>query len=193
MRLITNVLIVVAIGLLLGASTAWYTIQNNHGIGGIKSGPWTAWPFAGGASADPYIVARVAKDGIIPLGATEGLAFEADKDDQGRPLSRSCDYSVSGITPPSRLWTLAAYENNGRPVAASPGNRSAVQSGRLLRFGDGSFRVALSKNPQPGNWLSLTGEGDFYLVLRVYDTPVTSSSGQVSPSMPNIIRRECRQ
>ncbi len=193
MRLITNVLIVVAIGLVLGASTAWYSIKNNSGIGGIQAGPWTAWPFAGGAAADPYTMAKVSRDGIIPLGATEGLAFEATSDDQERPLTLSCDYNISGITPPSKLWTLAVYDQNGNSINPAQGGNSALHSGKLLRFPDGSFRISVSKNPQPGNWLSITGDGDFYFVLRVYDTPVTSTSGQVKPQMPNIIRRDCKE
>ncbi|MGB7287919.1 MAG: DUF1214 domain-containing protein [Salaquimonas sp.] len=193
MRLIVNVLVVVAIGLVLGATTAWYSIQRNQGLGGIEAGPWTAWPFAGGSEADPYTMAKVSRDGTIPLGATEGLAFEATTDDQNQLLTRSCDYSVSGITPPSKLWTLAVYDSDGNTIEPSKGSRSALHSGKLLRFPDGSFRVTISKYPQPGNWLSVTGNGDFYFVLRVYDTPVTSTSGQVKPQMPNIIRRDCRQ
>lgn len=181
------------IGLVLGASTAWYSIKYNSGIGGIQAGPWTAWPFAGGAAADPYTMAKVSRDGIIPLGATEGLAFEAVGDDLDRPITRDCDYSISGITPPSKLWTLAAYGTNGNAISPAEGSSSALHSGKLLRFPDGSFRISVSKNPQPGNWLSITGEGEFYFVLRVYDTPVTSTSGQVKPQMPNIIRRNCKQ
>lgn len=192
MRLITNVLIVVSIGLVLGATSAWYTIQNNSGIGRITAGPWTAYPFAGGATADPYTMAKVARDGIIPLGATEGLAFEAMTDDQERPLTRDCNYTISGITPPSKLWTLTAYDNRGNAIKPAAGSSSALQSGKLIRFPDGSFRISVSSKPQPGNWLSITGEGNFYFILRVYDTPVTSTSGQVRPEMPNIIRRECK-
>jgi hypothetical protein len=191
-RLITNVLVVLTIGLTLGGASAWYSIQRNLGIGGIQAGPWTAWPFAGGAAADPYTMAKVARDGTIPLGATEGLAFEASRDNSGDPLILNCDYLISGITPPSKLWTLAAYSRDGDQIRAPSGGNPALHSGRLLRFSDGSFRVLVSSRPQPGNWLAVSGEGQFYFVLRVYDTPVTSTSGLVTPQMPNVIKQDCR-
>ncbi len=193
MRLIINVTIVIAIGLLLGASTAWYSIKRNHGFGGIKAGPWTAWPFAGGAEADPYTMAKVSKDGIIPLGATEGLAFEATTDGQGEPLNLNCEYSISGITPPSKLWTIAAYHEDGTALEPTSGSKAAMHSGNILRFPDGSFRIFVSRRPQAGNWLSVSGKGGFYVVLRVYDTPVTSTSGPVNPQMPQIVKQECIQ
>ena len=192
MRLVINVLVVLAIGLVLGGASAWYSIQRNHGLGGIKAGPWKAWPFAGGAAADPYTMAKVSRDGTIPLGATEGLAFEATTDNAGENLKLNCDYAISGITPPSKLWTLVAYTSNGQQVKSADGSNAALHSGKLLRFSDGSFRVVASARPQAGNWLSISGEGGFYFVLRVYDTPVTSTSGLVTPQMPNIIKRDCR-
>jgi hypothetical protein len=191
-RFVVNVIAIALIGLLVGGLSAWYSIQRNHGLGGIVAGPWTAWPFAGGADADPYTMAKVSRDGTIPLGATEGLAFEAASDNEKRELDRNCDYVISGITPPSKLWTLAAYSENGDPLKPSHGGKAALQSGKLLRFADGSFRITISQRPRAGNWLGITGEGNFYLVLRVYDTPVTSTSGVVTPVMPNIIREDCR-
>jgi hypothetical protein len=190
-RLITNVIIVVAIGLILGGFSAWYSIRQNHGLGGIEAGPWTAWPFAGGADSDPYTTAKVSRDGTIPLGATEGLAFEAMTDNQGETLTFKCDYTISGITPPSKLWTITVYNQDGQVVQPTKGNKSALSSSKLLRFPDGSFRISVSRKPQAGNWLSISGEGNFYFVLRVYDTPVTSTSGQINPQMPNIIRQDC--
>jgi hypothetical protein len=138
-------------------------------------------------------MAKVSRDGTIPLGATEGLAFEASTDNQKEPLSRKCDYTISGITPPSKLWTLAAYSSSGAPIPPATGGLPAMQSGKILRFPDGSFRISVSARPKPGNWMGLSGEGNFYFVLRVYDTPVTSTTGVVTPQMPNIIKRECIQ
>ena len=193
MRLNIAILFIIIIGLSVGGTSAWYSVQRSHGIGGINIGAWTAWPFAGGADADPYIVAKVARDGTIPLGATEGLAFEAQADSSGQRFTFDCNYILSGLTPPARLWTLTAYGLGGTQV--TPGNfgKSAIFSGNLLRFADGSFRIGVSKFPVSGNWLSVSGDGNFQLVLRIYDTPATSTTGLVSRRMPSIIRGECVQ
>jgi hypothetical protein len=91
------------------------------------------------------------------------------------------------------LWTLAAYGTSGEPIQTAKGGKPAMQSGKLLRFADGSFRIAVSQVPRAGNWLGISGEGNFYLVLRVYDTPVTSTTGVVTPVMPTIIREGCKE
>lgn len=192
MRRILDALMIIAIGLVLGGYTAWYFLQSNQGIGGITAGSWTAWPFAGGTEADPYTVAKVAREGTIPLGATEGLAFKATRDSLGDQLSLDCDYTLSGLTPPAKLWTLAAYHEDGRLVRPASGGSGALHSGEILRFPDGSFRIQVSERPRPGNWVSLTGDGEFYLVLRIYDTPVTSATGLATPQMPTVIRGDCR-
>jgi len=192
-RQISGTLVALAIGLGLGGVSAWYALQQSHGLGGISVGEWAAWPFTGGKDADPYTVAKVARNGTIPLGATEGLAFEARVDNQGRDLDLACDYSVSGVTPPSKLWTIVAYGRGGEPVTPSPAGTSSLYSGDVLRFPDGSFRINVSRRPRAENWLAISGSGTFHLVLRVYDTPITSTTGLARPQMPVIIRGECHE
>ena len=52
-----------------------------------RSGAWTAWPHAGSPDADPYSIAMLARTGEVPLGAGEGIAFTAEIDSDGAPLS----------------------------------------------------------------------------------------------------------
>lgn len=192
MRLNLQIIIVIALAFLIGGGSAWYSLRSSHAIGGIKVGSWTAWPFAGGSEADPYTAAKVAKDGTIPLGATEGLAFEADRDNSGQLLTLKCDYLLSGLTPPARLWTLAAYTEKGEIVRPTAGAKSALHSEDILRNADGSFRISLSNTPTSGNWMGIQGSENFTLIMRIYDTPATSSTGLVSRRMPSILKGECR-
>lgn len=191
MRLNLTLLIAVIIGLALGGGSAWYSLKSQYGIGGIRVGAWTAWPFSGGTEADPYTIAKVTREGTIPLGATEGLAFEAANDTTGDALTFDCNYILSGLTPPARLWTLTAYRPDGSQAQAAQGGTAALHSGNIIRFADGSFRISISNYPVSGNWLGVTGSGGFYLVLRVYDTPATTTTGLVSRRMPSIIKGEC--
>jgi hypothetical protein len=192
LRSILIILAIVVSGVLLGGVSAWYSIQRPHGIGAINIGPWTAFPYVGADEIDPYTIAKSVADGTVPLGAAEGLAFEAETDSSGQTLLLRCEYRIEGTTPPSRLWTLAAYNQNGNQVLAAPGGSSAKYSGSILRYPDGSFLISISSQPKPGNWLAVRGSGPFRLLLRLYDTPVAGSSGLGTPSMPMITRRTCR-
>lgn len=187
-----QITLVTLAGLFLGAGTAWYSIQQSHRIGAINIGPWTAFPHAGADEIDPYTIARAVAEGTVPLGATEGLSFEAVTDSQGTGLSANCQYRIEGATPPSKLWTLASYGANGKPAPPAPGGSSSTYSNALLHFPDGSFLISVATSPQPGNWLSVAGDGSMRLVLRLYDTPITSSAGGEPPVMPQIIRGTCR-
>lgn len=193
MRSIVILLFIALAGVGLGGITAWYSIQQSHGIGAINVGPWTAFPFAGADEIDPYTVARAVANGTVPLGATEGLAFESITDSAGEALQLDCNYRIEGITPPSKLWTLVAYDRQGFRVKPALGGMSAKYSGAIVRFTDGSFLISVSSRPKPGNWLALRGLGTFRLVLRLYDTPITSNTGLLAPSMPAIIKGECRR
>lgn len=178
----------------MGATSAWYSIQQSHGIGAVNIGPWTAWPFSGSRQTDPYTVARVISESTIPLGAAEGLAFEASHDSNNKPLRLECDYVVEGRTPLARLWTLTVqYDHQLDAGAITHKHRipSHTHSRKILRFADGSFSIRLSEVAQPGNWIPLYGTGPFRLVLRMYDTPLTSKSGLIEPTMPTISQGRC--
>ncbi|MGI9400912.1 MAG: DUF1214 domain-containing protein [Rhizobiaceae bacterium] len=192
MRSIVMFLILAFCGIMLGGASAWYSIRHVHGLEAIDIGVWTAYPFAAADEIDPYTVAKSVAEGTVPLGVSEGLAFETQSDSNGTILSAECDYELEGTTPPSRLWTLVAYDDKGFPMQAAPGGRSSKYSGSVLRYPDGSFLISISGRPKPGNWLSLKGKEQFRLVLRLYDTSVTSNTDLIVPRMPEIRRLECR-
>ena len=196
MEVILQIFLVLAIGFGLGGASAWYSIQRSHGIGAINIAQWTAWPFSGGKEADPYTVARVISDSTIPLGAAEGLAFEATQDSEGNQLLLECNYILEGNTPKAKLWTLAPYRQSGGTIfsVSDTDLRSYhTNSKRIIRFGDGTFRIALGPQVSSGNWVTTNGKGQFRLVLRLYDTPITSSAGLFNPAMPSIVKSGCKK
>jgi hypothetical protein len=189
-RSILLFLSVVTIGLFLGLWSAWLAVRSPAPIDAIALGQWQAWPNAGTADVDPYSRARLARTGEIPLGTAEGLMLLAQTDDFGAPLTSACDYVVEGQTPPARLWTLAVEDAAGRPVKA-PDGMAALGSDVLLREPDGSFTIALSRNPQPGNWIAIGGDGRFRLVVRLYDTTARIVTALTTLTMPRIERVRC--
>jgi len=185
-------ILTVALGVLgMGGFLSWYSIQENHGYGALTVGAWTAWPLAGDANADPYTKAKVAADGEVPLGAAEGLAFYARTDDAGRPLRAQCRYRLRGHTPPARYWTLTAHNSDGLPLR-SPGEEiRRLTSETVTRDPDGEMKIEVSQKMAGGNWLETSETEAFYLVIRLYDTPVTGTRGIVDPRMPAIALIEC--
>ncbi|MCP4183346.1 MAG: DUF1214 domain-containing protein [Hyphomicrobiales bacterium] len=180
----------------VGATSAWYSIQRSHGIGAINIGVWTAWPYSGANQADPYTLARITSDSTLPLGAAEGLAFEATRDDDGAFLKLECNYILEGNTPKAKLWSLTPYRQDGKSIQTEKDNNLIsyhTNSTRLLRYADGTFQIALGPIPSPGNWLATRGNGVYRLVLRLYDTPIASNTGIADPIMPKIINIGCPQ
>ncbi len=90
--------------------------------------------------------------------------------------------------PPTRLWTLAASDTEGRGFD-NPAGRVGFHSREILRREDGSFAITLARSVQPGNWLPL-GSGPMLLTLRLYDTPLTES-GVEDAKLPAVVRVAC--
>ncbi len=186
-----DIAIAILIATLLGFATAWYAIDHGFMFSRVSVGPWSAWPGAGSPDADPYSIARLARTGEVALGAGEGLAFTAINDQDGQPLAGNCTYRLDGQTPAARLWTLTAYDEAGR-LMSNPARRTGFHSREIVRRPDGSFVIMVSARVQPGNWLPISTPGAFSLVLRLYDTPLTTGGEVSDTTMPRIIREGCQ-
>jgi hypothetical protein len=191
LRLLIDIAIAVFLAAVLGLATAWYAVDRGPLFGSIAVGPWHAWPGAGSPDADPYSIAHLARTGEVPLGAGEGLAFTATHDQEGEPLTGTCTYRIDGQTPAARLWTLTAYDGNGR-LMANAARRTGFHSREILRRQDGSFLITAAQEVQPGNWLPIATNGPFRLVFRLYDTPLTTGGEVSDTAMPRIERESCR-
>lgn len=203
--MLARFLLALLIGLPIGAWTAWSAIRTDIGIGALSVGPWTAWPDEGSQGADPYTRAKVAARGTVPLGIGEGVAFEALADSSGQPLMRRCDYAVSGRTPKARIWTLTAHDvgqqdRGGEALTRPDGEVAALTSRDLVRGEDGSFTIAIGPTPGPGDRIVLRPAKPaappalpqrLRIVLRLYDSPVSTSAELFEPTMPSIERRGC--
>ena len=190
MRFLIDRAVAVFVATTIGFSTAWLAVERGHPLGDVVVGAWAAWPSAGGPDADPYSVAALARTGEVPLGAGEGLAFTATRDSEGRPLSGRCHYLVAGQTPPARLWTLTAYDSDGR-LMANAARRSGFHSREILRRADGGMQIAVAPDVESGDWLPIARVDNFRLVLRLYDTPLTTATEFTGIDMPTIERRSC--
>ncbi len=86
------------------------------------------------------------------------------------------------------------YDEYGGLIA-NPSSRYSFNSEEMLRHADGTFRVNLSRNARPENWLP-SGAADqrLLLMLRIYSPRETDASGTgliPSERLPKIERQSC--
>src|SRR6201982_1337287 len=176
----------------VGLGTTWMTTTRGTELGTLTIGAWTARPRTGTADVDPYSRATITRNGELPVGTGDGVAFTATTDDRKKPLDGRCDEVVSGVTPAARFWTLTLYDRKGHLVANSM-QRYGFTSQEIVRSADGSFEVRVAARSRAGNWLPTGGIERYALVLRLYDTPggVATRTQRDAP-MPSIATVGCR-
>ena len=195
MSLMLRLPFLVALALLtafgLGIGSAVGMLDASSGFGAIRLGPWAAFPEAQTAAADPYARSHRARAGKLLYASAEGLQFQADVDEDGARLSPRCTYALEGLTPPARFWTLYAADRDMEPLTPGENLPGAFHAWNVLRRPDGSFRVLISADAQPGNWLAIRRGIPFRLVLTLLDTPTAGSSGVLEIKMPKLARVSC--
>ena len=185
-----RICIAVIAGVLLGLL---YTI---HALDTIDkaaiAGPWRGATHDGTAEIDPYALAANDRAGLLPLGIAEGLTFVARTDDTGATFSSACDYVVTGPMPPARTWTISLLDHEGFPVAG-PAQRYGFTSAEVLREVGEPVTIHIAPKARSGNWLPSGGARDYSLMLRLYDTGLSTVGTVVDArTMPRIVKGDCR-
>ena len=181
--------IVIAVG--LGTGSAYFAVENADQLEQFRVGAWSAWPNSAGPDANPYTVADQARRGSIPMGSGEGLVFIAQSDDDGTPLDGACQYRIFGSHMPARLWSLSVLTDQGELVE-NPSQRYSLHSRNVAWYSGQEFEVMTGPDALGGNWLKTTPIGSYRLVLRLYQTPLTSGVGFGEISLPKIAWVSCQ-
>jgi hypothetical protein len=190
LRFAFHLLSMIVVALAVGFGLSYFALTDGRALGALKIGPWTAWPATGAPSPDPYTRAYLARAGALQLGHSEGIAFVATMDSDGRALNRSCRYRVEGTTPVASFWTLAATAADGSNLAR-PDGLQALESNDVARANDGSLMLYVSRTLAPDNWLEIIGSGPFQLVLTLYDPSNLSGVGVTVQALPAIVKEAC--
>jgi hypothetical protein len=185
-RLLTGLLLSFIVAAGIGLGSTWYALTQSISFGALELGAWKGYPRNGTVGIDPYARAVIARNGELPVGSGDGVAFTAATDDDGRPLDGRCDVVVRGTTPPARYFTLTLYTPFGQLVANSL-DRRGFTSQELVRDASGEFEITISPRARPGNWLPTGGIDSYILMLRFYDTSlgIATRAGREAP-MPAI-------
>jgi len=191
MRLLFGSCFTLLIAAALGLGATWFTLTRGVAFGALTVGAWTAWPKSGSADIDPYARAMIARTGELPTGMGDGIAFYAHTDNFGNAFDGRCTFSISGMTPAARYWTVTLYTSEGLLVANTI-DRHDFTSEEIVRDSDGRFTITVAPLARPGNWLPTGGIEQFVLAWRLYDTAigVASRTAKEGP-MPAIERKGC--
>ncbi|MBV8696897.1 DUF1214 domain-containing protein [Bradyrhizobium sp.] len=191
MRLLFVTVLALSLATFVGIGTTWMTATKGTDLGTLTIGSWTARPKTGTADIDPYSRATIVRNGELPIGTGDGVAFTTASDDKKRPLDGRCDVVLSGVTPPARFWTLTLYDGKGHLVANAL-QRYGFTSQEIVRAADGSFEIHVASRSRSGNWLPTGGIERYQLMLRLYDTPVgVATRSQREAPMPAITTVGC--
>ena len=191
MRLLFVTVLALALATVVGVGTTWMTATKGTDLGTLTIGSWTARPKTGTADIDPYSRATIVRNGELPIGTGDGVAFTTATDDKHKPLDGRCDVVLSGVTPPARFWTLTLYDGKGH-VVANALQRYGFTSQEIVRAADGSFEIHVASRSRAGNWLPTGGIERYALMLRLYDTPVgVATRSQREAPMPAITTVGC--
>lgn len=159
--------VAVLVGVVLGAASAWATLEVGRSSFGETYGQWAHSRAAGSQAAGPYTRAIIARDGLLALSAREALYFTLRTDDQGDPLQEDCIYELAGRELDARWWSVTLYADDNF-LAQNTDHAASIDASHIA---PGPWRARVA--PVRGDatyWLSSrAARRDFSLTLRVYN------------------------
>lgn len=196
MRLVLPLFIAGIFGLAAGGASALWA------GGMLKSGPrlgdaividgWTSDWSIGSTAANPYVRARIARNGLLALRKEEAVYFTKTVDEQGRPLEERCIYRVSGGVMPARWWSITLYDGASRlPMNEDDAlSFDATDAAGQPDPAAWSFRVSASQKGRPDElWVSSRAADRFDLMLRLYQPSEALLADPVATLTPPRIDR----
>jgi hypothetical protein len=191
MRLLFGSFFTLILAAAIGLGATWMTTTRGVAFGSLRVGACTAWPKNGSVDIDPYARATIARTGELPIGTGDGVAFYARTDGSGNTLDGRCTFTISGLTPAARYWTLTLYTLDGGLVPNTL-DRHGFTSEEIVRQTDGQFVINVAPRARPGNWLPTGGIERYVLVWRLYDTPIGVATRTTKEGpMPAVTRKGC--
>ncbi len=188
-KTIGKFVICILLGIIIGVSSAYLTVQQVSEMFSVSNGPWKVNLLAGSESADIYTRAAIALNALFALNKSEAVYFITKTDSNFNPLRLECDYRIEGKNLPARWWSITVY---GSDLFLIPNelNRYSFTSANVKKDGE-SWTIHLSKEPKEVNWIPLNGEGQFYLVLRLYNPEEVVYQHPESIGLPEIVLEGC--
>jgi hypothetical protein len=157
---------------------------------GSDNNGWTYRTDIGAYSYDYLTRAAVAEGGLGANLPEEAVYPKAQADSDGKPLNGADKYVIhftAGKMPPvDAFWSLTLYNASTFMLVANPIDRYAIgdRTQGLKYNADGSLDIYIQHDAplERSNWLPAP-EGDFYLILRIYQPKpqVLNGTYQIPP------------
>lgn len=154
-------------GCVAGVASAQWLVERSATTMPAGDGAWHVWISAFRGGANPYVNAHHVLLGRLPPPAGQEMVFETERDEQGGALSADCAYVVTGRPPGARWWQLAIAGMDGSLPAPADGRAAAISSPHVIGEPDGTYRIAILRDPTPGNWISPGDFSSFKLYLKI--------------------------
>lgn len=182
-----------AAGIMFGLLITQFSISHWVEMLSPRYGIWYFTPHVGSTELDPYHRAWLFNRGELPLADGEGISLHTHTDASGSKLHTTCSYRFEGSLPPARYWTLTVTDKEGRRLL-NQANRYGFSSSELIYPQGKPFFIILSPHVHPGNWVPLAEQGEFSVVLRFYETPLSARATTLNAAqLPTLTRIGCPQ
>lgn len=176
MQMVIRLIVAVIFGANFGALTAlWFggMISGGPRIGNaIDVDNWQSDWSIGSETANPYVRALVARNGLLGMRKEEAVYFLRTVDEEGTPLSEACTYRVSGGAIPAGWWSITLYDSESRLPMNEDAHLSfdKTQAEQLNDSADPAwaFQVSAAAPTDDAAWVSSKAGGSFDLTLRLY-------------------------
>lgn len=153
--------------------------------GVIHSGSWTARTTDGSQRMSMHQRAVVACTGLWAMNSDEAIYFTALHDSNGKRLSCRETYEIQGTDFPARWWSITAYRNY--QLIPNADERYSYSKTNIIREECGSWRLTLSPQSQPGNWIPLgNAPGQLVISLRLYNPYANAIDEIATRPLPEI-------
>ena len=195
------IIVAIVFGANFGALTAlWFggmmsggpTIGNAIDIDGWRS-DWSI----GSENANPYVRARVARNGLMGLRKEEAVYFLKTEDDQGDRLIENCVYAVTGRDYPANWWSITIYDSYSRLPMNDDQRPSFDQTQAEAVYGAGEWQFEVSaaaRDTTEMPWISSRAAGEFDLTLRLYQpSSALLEDPEATLTPPRIQRVSCNK
>lgn len=155
--------------LIAGISVAAFRIadiDNNSAF--FHNGSWT-----GGTDLplgkDNLLTAQVTVFALFALPSEEAVYLFARQDNDRNAFNSASDYIITGNIRQinARYWSITCY---GKDLFLVPNSeeRFSFNNTNITTDSAGNFKIVVSHQKQPGNWLPAPHNTPFTLVLRIY-------------------------